>query len=101
HLGLVGRLGDAPQWRAVDLGLLVFRARLVPARPDALGQGPARRDRVDVDAVGSELEGELAGEGDDAAFGRGIGAAARDAEAAPGDRGQVDDLAPALALHDR
>src|ERR1043165_8276806 len=58
-LGLVGRLADATQGRAVDLGLLVFRARLVPARPDALGQGAARRDRVDVDVVGPELEGEL------------------------------------------
>src|SRR5438270_11896359 len=101
HLGLVRRLGDAAQWRAVDLGLLVFRARLVPARPDAFGQGAARRDRVDVDVVGPELEGELAGEGDNAALRRGIGAAARRAEAAPGDRGQIDDLAAALAFHDR
>ena len=60
------------------------------------------RDRcVDRDAVRSQLEGELAGEGDDAALGGGIGAAARDAEAAPGDRRQVDDLAALLPLHHR
>src|SRR5216684_9123576 len=81
HLRLVDRLGDAAQRGTVDLGLLVLRARLVPARPDALGQRAARGDRVDVDAVGAELEGELSGEGDDAALGGGIGAAARNAQA--------------------
>src|SRR5204863_9918782 len=101
HLGLVRRLGDAAQWRAVDLGLLVFRARLVPARPDALGQGAARRDRLDVDVIGPELKGELTREGDDAAFRRGIGARRRRAEPAPGDRGEIDDLAAALLFHDR
>src|SRR5262249_48646410 len=90
HLGLVGRFGDAAQRGALDLGLLVLRARLVPARPDPLGQGTARRDRVDRDPEGPELEGELAGKGDDAAFGGGIGAAAGGAEAAAGDRRQVD-----------
>src|SRR5207248_11787490 len=52
--GLVRRLGDPAQRRAIDLGLLVFRARLVPARPYALGQGAARRDRIDVDVIGPE-----------------------------------------------
>ena len=64
-LGLVGGLGDAAQRGARDLRGLVLRALLVPARPDALGQSAARRDRVDVDAVRSEFEGELASKGDD------------------------------------
>src|SRR5205085_10422977 len=96
-LCLIRRFGDAAQRRAVDLGLLVFRARLVPARTDAFGQGAARRDRVDVDVMRPEFEGELPGEGDDAALCRRIGAAARRAETAPGDRGEIDDLAAALA----
>src|ERR1700760_4576619 len=83
HLRLVRRLGDAAQRRAPDLGLLVLRARLVPAGPDAFGQRAARRDRVDVDAVRAELESELPGKGDDAALRGGVGAARRDAEAAP------------------
>ena len=100
-VGLVGRLGDAAQRRALDLlGLRGLRA-LVPMRADALGQGDAGGDGVDVDAVGPELEGELAGEGDDAALGRGIGAGAVVAEATAGDRGQVHDLAAALLLHHR
>src|SRR4051812_17106740 len=53
HSRLVGRLGDAAQRRAFDLlGLRGLRA-LLPVRPDALGQGDAGRDRVDVDAVGA------------------------------------------------
>src|SRR6202043_2111315 len=91
-ISLVHRLGDAAQRRAPDLGLLVLRARLVPARPDAFGQRAARRDRIDVDAVRAELESELPGKGDDAALRGGVGAARRDAEAAPDDRRQVDDL---------
>src|SRR5437763_13290791 len=100
HLGLVRRLGDASERRLVDLGLLVLRARLVPAWRYALGQGAARRDRIAVDVIGPELEGELPGEGDDAAFRGGIGARRRRAEPAPGDRGEIDDLAAALLLHD-
>src|SRR5690348_4752705 len=75
HLGLIRRLGDAAQRGALDLGRLVFRALLVPARANALGQRLARRDRVDVDPIGAEFEGELAGEGDDTSLRRGIGAA--------------------------
>ena len=69
--------------------------RMRSVKRDAGGDG------VDVDAVGPELEGELAGEGDDAALGRGIGAGAVVAEATAGDRGQVHDLAAALLLHHR
>src|SRR5689334_15422075 len=48
---LVGRLGDAPEGRALDLlGLRGLRA-LVPVRPDALGQRDRGRDGIDVDAV--------------------------------------------------
>src|SRR4029450_3019796 len=76
HVGLVGRLGDAAQRRALDLlGLRGLRA-LVPMGPDALRQGDTGGDGIDVDAVGPELEGELAGESDDAALGRGVGAGA-------------------------
>src|SRR5687768_4849591 len=58
-VGLVGRLGNAAQRRALDLlGLRGLRA-LVPMRADTLGQGDAGGDGVDVDAVGAELEGEL------------------------------------------
>src|SRR5215468_2361931 len=97
--GLVDGLGDSAQWRAFDLlGLGGLRA-LLPLRPDALGQGDAGRDGVDVNAFGAELVRKLAGEGDDAPLGRGVGARAVRTEAAAGDRGQVDDLATALALH--
>src|SRR6185437_15960980 len=99
--GLVDRLGDAAQRGLVDLGGLGLLAAALPMRADALGQRDARRDRVDVDAVGAELVAELFGEGDDPALCRGIGGARRDAAAAPGDRGQVDDLAAALLLHHR
>src|SRR4029453_13677518 len=101
QVGLVGGPGDGARGGAFDLlGLRGLRA-LVPMRADALRQGDAGRDGVDVDAVGPELEGELAGEGDDAALGRGIGAGAVEAQAPSRDRGQVDDLAAALLLHHR
>ena len=70
-------------------------------RPDAFGQRDAGGDGIDVDAVRTELVGELAGEGDDAALGRGVGARTVGAEPPPGDRGQVDDLAAAAPLHHR
>src|SRR5262249_62194922 len=79
---LVDGFGDAAQWRVFDLlGLGGLRA-LLPVRADALGQRDAGRDGIDGDAVGAELVRKLAGEGDDAALGRGIGARAVRAEAA-------------------
>ena len=81
HVGLVDRFGDAAQRGAFDLfGLRALRA-LLPMRPDAFGEGDAGGDGIDVDAVRPELMGELAGERDDAALGRGIGARAVGAEA--------------------
>src|SRR2546426_10559389 len=68
HARLVAGLGHAPQWRALDLLRLLLRRSLLPARADPFGQGHARRDRVDVDAVGPELVRELSGERDDAAL---------------------------------
>src|ERR1700722_15368682 len=56
---LVDRLGDAAQRRVVDRPRLILLAAPFPMRADALGQGGARRDRVDVDAVRPELVREL------------------------------------------
>src|SRR5204862_182515 len=89
-----------PQRHALHLGLLLDRRHAVPARAQARAQGQARRDRIDVDAEGAELQRELAREGDDAALGGGVGGAAAGAEPASGDRRDVHDLAGGLALHD-
>src|SRR5215472_9136114 len=66
-LGLVGRRGEA-QWGARDLRRLRLRRAPLPMRADALGQSQARRNRVDRDAEGPKLKGELAGEGNDPAL---------------------------------
>src|SRR5205823_5156686 len=81
---------------ALDLLLLLLCGHLVPARLQTRAQREAGRDRVDVDAEGTQLQRELLGEGDDAALGRRIGAAARRAPAAPGGGRGAGDLAGAL-----
>src|ERR1700730_3918047 len=63
--GLVLGGGPSPERRAPDLGGLPLRRAPVPVRADPLGEGEAGRDGIDGDPVGSELEGELAGERDD------------------------------------
>ena len=77
HLGLVGGFCHTAQWSAGDLGRLRLLRALLPMRANAFGQGKARGDRVNRDTVWPQLERQLAGEGDDAALRRGIGAAAR------------------------
>jgi hypothetical protein len=101
HLGLVRRLGDAPQRRPCDFGGVILGALLLPAGADPLGQGAAWGDRVDVDAMRAELKRDFSGKGDDPAFGSGVGSTARPAVAAAGDRREIDDLAMPLPLHDR
>src|SRR5206468_9775790 len=68
---------------------------------DPLGEREARGDSVDRDPEGAQLVRELSREGNDAALGRGIGAAAGGADAASRDGRDVDDLAGPLSLHDR
>ena len=74
HLGLVRRLRHPPQRCRLDLCRLSLRRALVPVRPDPFRQRQAGRDRVDVDPERPELERQLAGERDDPALRRGIGA---------------------------
>src|ERR1700675_4101277 len=86
---LVPCLGDGPEGRTGDfLGLLV-RVSVLPPGRETLRQGQAGRDRVDGDAEGPQLESELLRERDDSTLGGGVGAAARGAQSAPGDRRQV------------
>src|SRR5690349_10372568 len=70
--GPVLRGGHPPERRPADRGGLGVGRAAIPVRADALGQGEARGDGVDGDAVGAELEGQLAGERDDAALGGGV-----------------------------
>ncbi len=86
------------RWISAACPSAVRRSQCGRMRSESVRLG---RDRVDRDAVGAQLEGELAGERDDAALGGGVGARARPAEPAAGDRGQVDDLAAPLPLHHR
>src|SRR5581483_7759383 len=75
------------------------------AGADLVGDGllahrRAGREAVDVNAPGAELPGQDAGEGDHPALRRGVvGHVAQASE--EGARGDVDDLAAALGLHDR
>ena len=70
-------------------------------RTDAFGQRDARRDGIDVDTLRAELVRQLAGEGNDATLGCGIGTRAVPAQSPPRNRREIDDLAAAPALHHR
>ena len=87
--------------RTLYFTILLGGRHRVPARLEPGAQRQARGDGVDGDAVGAELERELARQRDDAALRRGVGAAAGGAHAAAGDRRDVHDLARALPLHHR
>src|SRR5499427_6275448 len=50
--GLVARLRHAPERSAVNLLRLLLRRPLLPARPNALGQGHAGRDGIHGNAEG-------------------------------------------------
>src|SRR3990170_883872 len=101
HPRLVRGLGHAAQRRARDFPRPLLRRPLLPVRPDPLGQRHAGGDGVDRDAEGAQLVRELRREGDDAALGGRVRAAAARADAATGDGRDVHDLAAPLALHDR
>src|SRR3972149_6651736 len=77
------------------------RLALLPGRLDPLGQRHAGGDGFDRHAEGAQLVRELRREGDDAALGGRVRAAAARADAATGDGRDVHDLAAPLALHDR
>src|SRR6185437_3351417 len=78
--------------------LAVFGVIVAPA--DILGRGEARRDGVDADAVLAELGRKRPRHAEDRAFGRDIVQHHRRAVPHRA-RGDVDDLAVILALHDR
>src|SRR5712692_6296859 len=101
HARLVLRHRHSAERHAGGLLGPLLRRPLVPAGLETLGQGQAGSYGVDVDAERPELERDLLREGDDAALGRRVGAAAALAEAAARDGGDVHDLATLLPLHDR
>src|SRR2546430_16921329 len=98
---LVAGPGTAAERRARALPRLLLGRPLLPARANALGQRHAGGDRVDGDAMRPQLVSQLGGEGDDAALGGRVGAAAARARPVAGDGRDVHDLAALLALHDR
>ena len=102
--GVIGGVGEAAEGDA-DAVLLKTAAEdalqhLVVVGVHELGAGRAGGDRVDPDAVRSELDGEDLGEAEEALFRRRVGAVM---EAGGGDhvRDDVDDGAPLAALHGR
>src|SRR5438128_157950 len=101
----LGRLADLVEDAYVIAPTLALReraGRLVRARRfHALGHRRAGGDGVDGDAVGPDLQREVAREADDARLGRRVVRGHTHGAAARHYGGHVDDAARALALHQR